>query len=118
MIIAVRIIGVLLAILGIANLASLFIIDLSILQSPVAVAVRYSLMCIAGVGFVLLYKWALAVYMTSMAINWIALFTVYDGQSVGPLWASIPIPLVIVVLTCLAWDKMKPIRKNEVMNDI
>jgi hypothetical protein len=117
MIVAIRIVGVLLILLGFINLASLFAIDLSSLQSPIAVAVRYSLMCIAGIGFVLLYKWAFVVYLTSLALNWIAFFTVYDLQSVGPLWTTIPIPLVIAVLTYFAWDKLKPIRKKEVMDD-
>jgi hypothetical protein len=117
MIIAIRIVGGLLTLLGFINLASLFVIDLATLISPIAVAVRYSLMCVAGIGFVLLYRWAIVVYLASIVINWIVFFTVYDGRSAGPLWASIPIPLVIAILTYFAWDTLKPIRKKDVMDN-
>jgi hypothetical protein len=117
MIIAIRIVGVLLTLLGFINLASLIVIDLSTLISPIAVAVRYSLMCVAGIGFVLLYRWAFVVYLASLVINWVVFFAVYDGNSVGPLWASIPIPLVIAVLTYFAWDKLKPIRKKDLIDN-
>jgi hypothetical protein len=54
--------------------------------------------------------------LVSEVINWIVFFTVYDGHSVGPLCASIPFPLVIVVLTYFAWDKLKSIRKDVMDN--
>lgn len=108
MIIAIRLIGGLLLLLGAASLGGMFVVEASDFVSPIAVALRYILMCIAGVGFLFAYKWAITMYATSLAINWVAFFVVYDGQSVSPIWATLPIPIVIAVLTYLAWDKLKP----------
>jgi hypothetical protein len=111
---AVRIVGVALILLGAANLAGMFFIDLSTLINPATVAVRYSLMTVAGLGFVLTYKWAIFVYLGSLTINWIAFFLIYDGQSLGPIWLSFPIPVAITVLTYFTWDKLKPRTSIEV----
>ena len=47
------------------------------------------------------------VYAGSFAINWIAYFTIYDKQeSLGPLWLTIPIPLILCLLTYFAWEKL------------
>lgn len=108
MIIAVKTVGLLLILLGAANLVGMFAFDLSMLISPVAVAVRYSLMIVAGVGFFLAYKWAAFVYLGSLAINWFTFFLVYDGQSLAPVWLSLPIPIAIIVLVFFAWDRLKP----------
>ena len=102
-----------LIILGGANLIGLLFMDLSTLISPAAVVFRYSLMFIAGLRFLYTYKWSVFIYFGSLAINWLAFFTIYDGQSVGPLWLSLPIPIVVAVLSFLAWDKMKPTSNRE-----
>ena len=109
MIIAIRIVGVILVLLAAANLVGMFVMDLSMLTSPVAVLLRYSIMFVAGIGFCLCYRWAVIVYLGSLAINWAAFFIVYDGQSLGPIWLSLPIPIAISVFTYFAWDKLKPI---------
>ena len=114
MLVAIRIVGVALILLGAGNLAALFVIDLATLTSPTAVAVRYSLMIISGLGFCLARRWAIYVYLGSFAINWIAFFIVYDGKSLGPIWLSFPIPIAICALTYLAWDKLKPLRTHRV----
>jgi len=57
MIIAIRVVGVVLIILGGLNLTGLLFTDMSLLISPAAVGLRYSLMLIAGIGFLLTYKW-------------------------------------------------------------
>lgn len=108
MIIAVRTVGALLILLGAANLAGLLAVDLSMLKSPPAVAIRYALMVVAGVGFLLAYRWAFFVYLGSFVVNWVVFLVVYDGQPVGPIWLSLPIPIVIAALTYFAWDVMKP----------
>ena len=108
MIIAVRIVGAALIILGAANLAGLFIIEPSALISPAMVSVRYSLMVVAGIGFLLTYKWAIFVYLGSFTLNWIAYFVIYDQQSLGPIWLSFPIPFAITALTYFVWDRLKP----------
>ena len=100
--------GVMLTLLGVMSLAGVFVADAGMLISPAAVAVRYVLMCIAGIGFALLYKWAIGVYLLSLTINWITFFTIYDQQAIGPLWATIPIPVLICLLTGLAWKRLKP----------
>jgi len=108
MIILMRVVGVILVLLGMANLAVLVLIDIDDLISPIAVIVRYSLMAIAGVGFILLKKWCIFIYLGSLAINWINYYTVYDVQgSSGPLWLSIPIPVGIVVLSIFAWSSLR-----------
>jgi len=94
--------------LALANLVSLAFISMSDLISPIAVLARYSLMAIAGVGFLLLRKWGVFVYLGSFTVNWINFFTVYKGhESVGPIWLSIPIPLAILILSYLSWSRLK-----------
>ena len=105
---SIRIIGILLILIGLLNLGGLFFIELSSLISPNAVIFRYSLMTIAGIGFVLLLRWGVYVYFLSVAINWVVYFNAYDGKgSVGPLWLSIPIPLIIAVISYFAWKDMR-----------
>lgn len=108
MLIVIPIIGVFLLLVAVLNLAGLAFIEASLLISPIAVAVRYSLMAVAGLGFILFRKWGVFVYLSSFAINWINYFTVYDGQvSAGPLWLSFPIPLGVCVVSYLSWDRLK-----------
>lgn len=108
MLIVIRIIGVVLLLLAALNLAGLAFIESSVLISPIAVAARYSLMAIAGLGFIFLQKWGVFVYVCSFAINWINYFTIYDGQgSAGPLWLSLPIPLGIGLASYLSWSRLK-----------
>ena len=108
MIIAIKVVGVLLVLLGMANLVSLFIIDLSTLVSPAAVITRYVLMVVAGTGFFFTRKWAIFVYLGSLAINWLAFFTIYEGRSLGPVWLSFPIPIAVTLLTYFSWSQLKP----------
>lgn len=118
MLIAIRIVGVLLIILGGMNLIGLLFMDLSVLISPATVGLRYLLMLIAGLGFLFTYKWSVIVYFGSLAINWFALFAIYNGHSAGPLWLSLPIPIVVAILSFLAWDKMKPITNRGQIDDV
>lgn len=108
MLITVRIVGIFLLVVGLINLAAFAVIDTDALISPIAVAVRYSLMVLAGVGFVLIRKWGVVVYLGSLAINWISYFTLYQGQgAAGPLWLSIPIPLAICILSYFVWGRLR-----------
>ena len=108
MLYAFRTIGVFLVLLALANLVGLVFINMTDLISPMAVLVRYSLMAIAGIGFLLLRKWGVFVYLGSFTINWISFFTVYKGhESAGPLWLSIPIPLAILILSYFSWSRLK-----------
>ena len=102
MLVAIRFVGVLLIILGGMNLTGLFFMDHSALISPATVSLRYSLMLIAGLGFLFAYKWSVIVYFGSLAINWFALFAIYNGQSASPLWLSLPIPIAVAILSFLA----------------
>ncbi len=78
------------------------------LRSPMMVGIRYSLMCAAGIGFLLLRKWGVLIFFGSVLINWIAYFVVYDGAgSLVPLWMTLPVPLAIAVLSFLAWDRLE-----------
>ena len=105
MIIALRTVGTLLLILALFNLVALAFIDAGVLISPIAVTVRYSLMGLAGIGFILIRKWGPIVYLVSLTINWVSYFTLYEGQgSVGPLWLAIPLPLGICILIYFAVD--------------
>ena len=106
--IVIRIIGCLLLLLALANLVGLILIEKGTLISPITIVARYSLMAVAGIGFIILRKWGIIIYIISVAINWVTYFTVYGGQgSAGSLWLSIPIPLVICILSYCAWSKLK-----------
>ena len=107
--IALRFVGVLLIIFGVINLgAFLYLIGSDELRSSMMVGVRYSLMCAAGVGFLLLRKWGALVFFGSVLINWIAYFVVYDGVGyLVPLWMTLPIPIAIAVLSFFTWDKLE-----------
>ena len=108
MLIVIRTVGVFLLLLAIVNLAALMFIDMDTLISPTAVIVRYSLMAIAGIGFILIRKWGVFVYLGSLAINWVNYFTVYESQgSASSLWYSIPIPLGISILSYFAWSRLR-----------
>ncbi|MDH3642104.1 MAG: hypothetical protein OES38_08405 [Gammaproteobacteria bacterium] len=108
MIIALRIVGIFLLILAMFNLVALAFIDTGMLISPVAVTVRYSLMALAGIGFVLIRKWGAIVYLVSLTINWVSYYTLYEGQgSLGPLWLAIPLPLGICILIYFAWGRLR-----------
>lgn len=106
--VSIRIIGGIFVLLGSINLVALWFTDLAYLISPPLVILRYTLMVISGIGFLLLRRWGLFVYATSFAINWIALFAVYEGKASGPLWLSLPIPVAVFVLCYFAWDRLKP----------
>ncbi len=96
-------------IFGVMNLGAFsYLAGSDELRSPMMVGVRYSLMCAAGIGFLLLRKWGVVVFFGSVFINWIAYFVVYDGVgSLVPLWMTLPIPLAIAILSFLAWDKLE-----------
>lgn len=88
--------------------ALLYLIGSDELRSPMMAGVRYSLMCAAGIGFLLLRKWGVLVFFGSVIINWIAYYVVYDGVgSLVPLWMTLPVPIVIAVLSFLAWDNLE-----------
>ena len=74
--ILMRVVGVIHVLLGMANLAALVLIDIDDLISPTAVIVRYSLMAIAGVGFLLLREWGVFIFLGSLVINWVNYYTV------------------------------------------
>ena len=115
---SIRIIGVLLILIGLLNLGGLFFIELSTLTSPAAVIFRYSLMTIAGIGFVFLLRWGVVIYFLSVVINWIVYFTVYGGEgTAGPLWLSIPIPLIIAVISYFAWKHLRWHIRVEIIGD-
>ena len=113
MLTAIRIVGGLLVLLGAANLVGLFVIDPAVLKSPAAVFARHLLMIAAGTGFLLARRWAVYVYVASLLINWITFLTVYDARSFGPIWLTLPIPAAILILSGLAWGKLKPGRGRE-----
>ena len=95
--ILLRIVGGFLITLAVLNLASLALPEVrTILISPLTVAVRYLLMLIAGIGFVMLRMWGLYVFLLSVAINWVTFYTIYHGASINyPLWLGFLGPLVI-----------------------
>ena len=108
MLIVIRTVGILLLLLAIAKLAALVFIDMDTLIRSTAVVVKYFLMAIAGIGFILTRKWGGFVYLGSLVINWINDFIVYGGQgSVGPLWLSVPIPIAPGVLSYFSWSRLR-----------
>ncbi len=113
MVVAIRLVGLLLALLAVANLVALLVIEPGQLVSPVAVAVRYTLLLLAGTGLLLASRWGVVVYLVALAFNWTAFFTVYAGHlPVTPLWQTVPVPAVVLILSALAWRRMSwwPVR--------
>jgi len=108
MLTAVRIVGVFLLVLAVLSLVGIVVAGTDAFISPIAVTVRYILMTLAGIGFILIRKWGVLVYLGSLVINWINYFTLYEGQgSAGPIWLAIPIPLAICVLCYFAWNRLR-----------
>ncbi len=87
--------------------ALVYLMDSDALRSPLMVGLRAALMGLAGIGFVLLRKWAVLVYFGTVLLNWVAYFVVYGGEgSMVPLWMTVPVPLAIAVLSFMAWEKL------------
>jgi hypothetical protein len=107
--IALRVVGGVLFAVGLLNLgALLYLADSEALRSPVMVGIRHTLMCAAGVGFLMLRKWGAVVFAVSVLINWIAYFTIYDGRgTLESLWLAILLPLTIGLLLYATWNKLK-----------
>jgi hypothetical protein len=109
--IAIRIVGAFFLLLGVISIVGLAYIGFSMVISPTVVVVRYSLMLVYGVGFLLLRRWAIFVYLGALAFNWIAFFTVYERALPvpfdAPIWVSLLFPIGIVGLTWFAWPKLK-----------
>lgn len=82
--------------------------DFDILTSPEAVFFRYSSMVLAGIGFLLMGKWSIFVYLLSLLINWITFFTIYEGRGSGSShWYTVPIPMVVCAVTVHSWKSLK-----------
>ena len=104
-----RIIGGLFIIFALLNLTALLLPDARAqLISPATVLLRYSLMLVTGIGFILLRRWSLYVFLTSVTINWITFYTVYEGASRGyPIWLGLTGPVVICIVFYYSWDAIR-----------
>ena len=104
-----RIIGGLFIIFALLNLTALLLPDARAhLISPSAVLLRYSLMFVAGIGFLMLRRWGLYVFLASVAINWITFYTVYEGASSGhPIWLGLVGPVLICFVFYYSWNATK-----------
>lgn len=107
--ILLRIIGGLFILFALLNLTALLLPDARAqLISPPIVLLRYSLMFVAGIGFLMLRRWGLYVFLTSVTINWITFYTVYEGSSRGyPIWLGLAGPVVICIVFYYSWDATK-----------
>jgi len=106
--IALRLIGIFLLLISTANIIALYFVDLELLRSPITAIVRYVLMLAAGLGFLFLYKWGVVIFFTSFFINWMTYFTVYSGEgSLVPIWLTIPIPMIVALVSYFGWSKLK-----------
>jgi hypothetical protein len=78
------------------------------LQSLPAVLVRYAGLFASGLGFVLLRKWGLFLYLAVIALQWLLYFTLYNGQgAAGPLWLGLLGPLLVIGLAALNWKHLR-----------
>jgi hypothetical protein len=100
--------GLLLLLYAAINLVGVAFTNMEGLISPAAVVVRYSLLAIAGIGYMQLRKWGPLVYLCSLLMNWASFFALYEGhESLGPLWLAIPVPITVLVLSYMFWGQLK-----------
>jgi hypothetical protein len=79
----------------------------AIISMPTFVS-RYLGMLTAGLGFVLLRRWGLYVYIAFAILQWVVFFTVYGGHSAqGPLWLGLVGPMTVVALAALNWKHLR-----------
>ena len=107
--ILLKIVGGLFIALALLNLISLTLPGVQEnLVSPLAVLVRYSLMLLAGIGFMMLRIWGLYIFLFSVTINWVAFYTIYDGASRNyPLWLGIIGPIVVCAIFYISREAIK-----------
>lgn len=109
----------LLLLMGVANLSTLLVLETDLLRNTPMFIVRHCLMVLSGLGFLFLLRWGAVVFFTSVLINWVAYFTIYEGTgSFAPLWWTIPIPLLVAAACYFAWDRMSwSFRRNSEEGD-
>lgn len=105
----VRVLGGLFIALGAANLAALLLPEVrEQLASPAAVAVRYALMVVYGLGLALLRKWGVYLWLFAILLNWSVYYAVYDGAgAIVPLWLSMLVPVLVGMVFYTSWGALK-----------
>ena len=107
--ILVRILGALLMLWALFMLSRLLNPEIrdAVVSMP-AFVTRYLGMLLAGLGFLLLRKWGLYVYLAFIAIQWVLYFTVYGGQGAqGPLWIGLLGPVLVVLVAGANWKHLR-----------
>jgi hypothetical protein len=105
----VRILGALLIIWALFVLSRLLNHEVrDLVVSMPAFVTRYLGMLLAGLGFLLLRKWGLYVYLAFIVIQWILYFAVYGGQGAqGSLWLGLLGPIIVATVAGLNWRHLK-----------
>ena len=108
--IALRVVGWIMVVSSVANLAAFVAFPelRAELISPPSVVIRYSLAFVAGLGFALLRKWALVVYVVSALVQWFLFFAVYGGVSqTSAFWVSSVVSVVVIAVAALNWRQLR-----------
>lgn len=106
-----RVVGCFYLFAGTLNLLSLVLVEEVRLQaiSLSAMTFRYVAYLVIGVGMLLLRKWSAYVLGVSIAMNWLAFFTVYEGQSFLVPWQySLIGPVLFAMLYYFTWPVLLP----------
>jgi hypothetical protein len=107
--IPVAIVAVLLVLLSLVGAASFALPEVRTeMMSPVAVALRYVGMLIAGVGLWLMFKWGYYAYMGFWALQVILFITVYGGVSkLGSPWLAVVGPIIVSAAVLPYWKQLR-----------
>lgn len=105
----VRILGALLMIWALFVLSRLLNPDVrELVVSMPAFVTRYIGMFLAGLGFLLLRKWALYFYLVFIAIQWILYYTVYNAQGAqSSLWLGLLGPTIVATVAGVNWKHLR-----------
>ena len=102
-----RLVGLFLIVTGALNFWSLTVIGTEPLSSPTLFVLRNTLLVLAGVCYLLLLRWGAVIYFASLTFNWIAFMSIFNAEgAISSLWLTLPIPIIISVLSALGWSRM------------
>jgi hypothetical protein len=105
----VAIVAVLLVVLSLAGAATLALPEVRAeMVSPLAVAVRYLGMLVAGVGLWLTFKWGFYAYIGFWVFQLVLFVSLYGGvPKVGIPWLAIAGPIIVSAAVLPYWRQLR-----------